>query len=938
MQVEARLRAFAAVARTGSFSRAAEELYVSQPAVSKHVASLEAELGLLLVDRRRSGATLTPAGESLADYVLRAEALLANAQRAIVAEPGTGVLALAASGIPGTYLLPQLLAELHAASPAIEVDFRVLTSGEVLELVRAHVVELAVVGGLDVPAELEGEPLVQDELVLAGPPELGGRRLRAKDLAGQTWISREEGSSTRAAVEAARWQLGLHAVRTLELPSWEAVKLAVARGAGITAISRFALELELHAGALAILDVPRWRVSRTISVVRARGVPLTPPAERFLALLRNVYAPEEETVLPPNSNLPAQPNALVGRTRELDELQGLLRTPRGRLVTLTGAGGSGKTRLAIEAAAGLVNDFRDGVYLVELASVADPFLVLPTILRTLGAQDVAELAGRRILLLIDNFEHVSAAAPAIGELLAATDRSRVLVTSRSPLALRGEQLYDVLPLPPVDAIALFVERALAADGEFEDDGSVRAICERLDGLPLAIELAAARVRVFPPRALLERLEQRLPVLVGGARDLPSRQRTLRGTIEWSHDLLDNEDRAAFGALAVFHGGWTIEAAVAVCEVDAETLRAVVDQSLVRRGGERYSMLETVREYALERLEEREDADLLRRRHAEYFRDFAEEARTFARGPRASEWLDRTEAELDNLRAALSWSIERGEGVLGLTIAEALEPYWYRRRQLHEGLLWLEPLLELGRAAPAAVLAGALALAGRLAAELGGDERVRPWYEQALELARAARDRTQEAWALHGLGFLEFQEGNPTRARELLEQSLELFLELGEHAPAGGRLTYLALVAQATGDRAAARAYLERSVDEYAAAGDNSGVVGSVSGIAELMLADREFEGALSLYREVLPKASETEDLMHLFAGIAAGTAAIGDGRGAARLWGATLRLESEFDAPIPAVGREIYEQLLSKADDADVAAGRMLGNDEALALARRLVG
>src|SRR6266508_189471 len=321
MQVEARLRAFAAVARTGSFSRAAEELYVSQPAVSKHVASLEAELGLLLVDRRRSGATLTPAGESLADYVLRAEALLANARRAIVAEPGTGVLALAASGIPGTYLLPQLLAELHAASPAIEVDFRVLTSGEVLALVRAHVVALAVVGGLDVPAELEGEPLVQDELVLAGPPELGGRRLRAKDLAGQTWISREEGSSTRAAVEAARWQLGLHAVRTLELPSWEAVKRAVARGAGITAISRFALDLELHAGALAILDVPRWRVSRTISVIRARGVPLTPPAEHFLAMLRRTYAADEvAAALPPNSNLPAQPNALIGRARELDEV------------------------------------------------------------------------------------------------------------------------------------------------------------------------------------------------------------------------------------------------------------------------------------------------------------------------------------------------------------------------------------------------------------------------------------------------------------------------------------------------------------------------------------------------------------------------------------------------------------------------------------------
>jgi predicted ATPase/DNA-binding transcriptional LysR family regulator len=936
MQVEARLRAFAAVARTGSFSRAAEELYVSQPAVSKHVASLEAELGLQLVERRRSGATLTPAGESLADYVLRAEALLANARRAVGAEPETGALALAASGIPGTYLLPERLAEFHAASPAIEIDFRVLTSGEALERVRAHIVELAVVGGLDVPAELESEPLVEDELVLAGPPALGGRRLRAKDLAGHTWISREEGSSTRAAVEAARWQLGLHAVRTLELPSWEAVKLAVARGAGITAISRFALDLELQAGVLAILDVPRWRVTRTISVVRARGVPLTPPAERFLTLLRDVYAPEEEAVLPPNSNLPAQPNDLIGRNQDLDDVRRLLRTARGRLVTLTGAGGSGKTRLALEAGAALVNDFRDGVYLVELAPLADPSLVMPTILRTVGAQDVAEVAGRRMLLVIDNFEHLSDGAPAIAELLAATDRLRLLVTSRSPLALRGERLYDVPPLPALDAVALFVERALAVDEAFVDDGTVKAICERLDGLPLAIELAAARVRVFPPHVLLERLEQRLPVLVGGARNLPSRQRTLRGTIEWSHELLEEAARRAFAALAVFRGGWTIDAAAGVCGVEADTLQALVDQSLARRDAERYSMLETVREYALERLEEREDADALRRRHAEYFRNFAEEARTFARGPQATDWLDRTELELDNIRTALAWTIERSEGVLGLTLVEALEPYWYRRTQLREGLRWLEPLLELGADAPTAVRAGAFALAGRLASELGGDERVRPWYEQSLELARAAGDRRREAWALHGLGYLEFLEGNPAGARDLLEESYELFLALGDHAPAGGRLTYLAYIAQATGDNAAAREYLERSVDEYTAAGDAAGVVGSVASIAQLMIADGELDEALSLCRDVLAKPCEPRDRMLVFSGIAAVAAAQGEAQKAARLWGAAQRIDSELDQSLDDMERAVYEQALAAVADVDVEAGRALSDDEALTLAREL--
>jgi LysR family transcriptional regulator, transcriptional activator of the cysJI operon len=275
--------------REGSFSRAGETLYLSQPAVSKHVASLEAELGLRLVVRGARAATLTAAGEVLADYVLRAEALLANARRALAAgaDAEIGTLALAASGIPGTYLLPALLSRFHEQYPRIELDFDVTTSGGALDAVRAHRVEIAVVGGMTVPGELEAEPLVEDEVVLVGPPVLGGRRLRAKDLEQLTWISREEGSATRAAVEAARWQMGLHSVRTLQLPSWEGVKLAVASGAGIAAISRFALELELESERLIVLDAPRWRMTRTIAAVTARDVPLTPPAQRFITLLRD---------------------------------------------------------------------------------------------------------------------------------------------------------------------------------------------------------------------------------------------------------------------------------------------------------------------------------------------------------------------------------------------------------------------------------------------------------------------------------------------------------------------------------------------------------------------------------------------------------------------------------------------------------------------------
>jgi DNA-binding transcriptional LysR family regulator len=285
--LDARLRAFAAVARRGSFSRAAEDLFITQPAVSKHVASLEAELGQLFV-RRRRGTALTPAGELLADHVLRAEAILASGRRAAEAarDGHMGTLSLAASGIPGTYVLPPLLARFHEEHSSVTIDFQLSTSGGALELVRAHRAELGVIGGLVVPPELENETLIEDEIVLVGPPALGGRRLKPRELAELTWIYREEGSATRAAVEAARWEAGLHVSRSLELPSWEAVKIAVARGAGIAAVSRLALELELQAGILVVLDLPRWQVKRMISAVYTRDVPLGPAAELFLELLR----------------------------------------------------------------------------------------------------------------------------------------------------------------------------------------------------------------------------------------------------------------------------------------------------------------------------------------------------------------------------------------------------------------------------------------------------------------------------------------------------------------------------------------------------------------------------------------------------------------------------------------------------------------------------
>jgi tetratricopeptide (TPR) repeat protein len=293
-------------------------------------------------------------------------------------------------------------------------------------------------------------------------------------------------------------------------------------------------------------------------------------------------------------------------------------------------------------------------------------------------------------------------------------------------------------------------------------------------------------------------------------------------------------------------------------------------------------------------------------------------------------------ELDNIRAALAWSIEHGQGALGLTLVEALEPFWYRRAQFREGLRWLEPLLELAADAPVDVRAGAFGLGGRLASELNSVERARPWYEESLTLARAAGDRLREAWALHGLGFVSALEGDRSRGRELLEQSYELFVELEQHGPAGGRLTYLAWVAQLEGDIAAMRACLERAVAEYRTAGDASGVTGTLAGLGDAALEEDDWAAALGFYRAALSDASEPRVYMALFAGIGAVAARTGHPAEAARLWGAAERIESEIESKFTASDRALFERNLRALDADDLAAGRALSTDEAVALAHEL--
>src|SRR5215207_8321907 len=361
-------------------------------------------------------------------------------------------------------------------------------------------------------------------------------------------------------------------------------------------------------------------------------------------------------------HLPLEPVTLVGRQQEVAELTRLLGTERCRLVTVTGPGGIGKTSLAVVAAAELLESFEHGVTLVELAAITNPALVLPAIAEALGVEGDVDrhIGAREQLFVLDNLEQVVAAAGELSRMQSFCPNLSLLVTSREPLRIAGERELPLAPLAEAAAVELFRQRAQAVQPGFSsDDGRIAEICSRLDSLPLAIELAAARVKVLSPDQLLLRLNRRLPFLTAGRRDLPERQRTLRATIEWSHDLLAAEEQRLFARLGVFSGGWTLDAAEQVCDAELDVLASLLDKSLVRRDGERFSMLETIREYAVERLEASGGANELRRRHAEYFTELAEESRGDYLGPAQAAHRTRFREDWDNVRAVFRWALESG---------------------------------------------------------------------------------------------------------------------------------------------------------------------------------------------------------------------------------------------------------------------------------------
>ena len=642
------------------------------------------------------------------------------------------------------------------------------------------------------------------------------------------------------------------------------------------------------------------------------------------------------------TNLPVAASALIGREREVADLLELL-SSEARLLTVTGPGGTGKTRLALQVAAELVGSLRDGVFWVPLAGLTDAGLVASEIARTIGAPDdlLAFLRGRELVLLLDNFEHVVDAAPTVSEILAASPGARVLVTSRSPLHVSGEREYRLEPLPAGDAATLFVERAREA-GRIVDAGeAVDEICRRLDGLPLALELAAARTRLLAPERLLERLESALPILTSGARDAPERQRTLRATIEWSYDLLDEGARALLARLAVFAGSFPLEGAELVSGADLDTLAMLVDSSLLKPIGEdRFLMLETIREYALERLAGSTGEGETRGRHASYFSSLADDAYAH-RFDAEAEWAGRLALDHDDVRAALDW-LDLHEPDAALELAGAMGWFWLTHGHLVEGSDRLARALSRSEAS-GRPRARALGASGALTARRGDPAAGRAQLEDAIERWRDLGDRAELASALDVLGWLlVYDAGDDPGSLDAFERSLEIQRERGDRAGETRALVGVCQVLVALGEVDRAESLSGELLEM--AEGDLRTEHFAYHFLADCALLGGHFELAERRYGQSLQAAIELGDLIETsieVQGVAMSASGRGDADRAVRLAAAVEALWESlgltfnvhfWDALLERHIGSAREQLGGRADEI-WAEGRALRFDDAVELA-----
>ncbi|MGH2806700.1 MAG: tetratricopeptide repeat protein [Actinomycetota bacterium] len=691
-----------------------------------------------------------------------------------------------------------------------------------------------------------------------------------------------------------------------------------------------------------------------------------------------IHARAEEP--PPKRQAPpTQPTSFVGREREVADVIDQIRSPEVRLLTLTGPGGIGKTRIAFEVAERVMNGFRDGMRYVLLGTLTDPQLAIAEIAAGFDVYETHErtvaenlrefLRSRELLLVLDNFEQLIPGAPVIADLLEASAGLKVLVTSRSALLIRGEHEFPIPPLElptarvsisdveNTDAVKLFVNRATATNPSFvltEDNVEhVVEICAQLDGLPLAIELAAARTKLLTPEAMLKRLTDRLQLLTGGPVDLPERQRTLRATLDWDYDLLSEEEQKVFRRLGVFVGGFTLAAADAITAIDDTPLdtltivESLATKSLIRpvgEDGDRFRMLSTIREYAAEKLEASEDRDRVHERHIAYMLALAEESRPHLYMDDQIRWLKVLEDEHDNFRIALDWVAMHADPETELRLAGALSAFWEFRAYLSEGQRRLEEALNRGRDAPPELRAVCLQGAGILARGQGEYKRATSRIQEAVAAFRAAGDVAGEADATKQLGIIASERSDLTEARRLYTESMTLMEQIGDEVGVARARNNLGVIARDEGDLRTAAEHYAHALEVFRKAGDRQAIARILMNLGEAKLEQGELRDAHGLLVESIHLALEIgsrwdiADLLEVMAAIATG---YDHPHEAAVIFGAAEYLREYLGAPLPPAEKIFYdrrvESLTARLSPADLttgwAKGRRFTLDQAVAYA-----